>query len=680
MEQLTNVSPDGLLLLILLVLALAFAVWTMVGYFLLPRKAASTKAPAEAPLPTPGLTPGALMRMLEASPCPLWQRDGELKIRFCNPAYLAIIKKTFAEVEASPSGADELTQRAKELAQKVMEEKITLSAKQHVIVDGERKLFHFSESPLPEGKGTVGFAWDITTQENLEKDLSTYMEAQSNLLESSRNAAAIYGTDKRLKFFNQSFVTLWQLDDKWLRTEPTFSEILEQLRQERMLPEQADFKGYKNTQIEKFTSLRETQEEIMYLPNGMVIREVAIPYALGGLLFSYENLTERITLERKYNTLIAVKRATIDNLYEGICVFGEDGKLQLYNPAYAQMWHLEPETLAGLPHMTDILEKTKLLYDSGGNWEDFKQKMIGHIVARVPYTSRIERTDGMVIDWTAVPLPDGGKLLTYQDVTDSTLVERSLRAEREALKEADTLKSNFLNNVSYELRSPLTSIKGFSEVLLKGYFGDLNDKQKDYIDGIHNSSVQLTALINDILDIATIDAGYMTLDVKEFDLCASVQSIMPFLKARAEENGLKLDFECPEQGKMLGDEKRIKQVVSNLINNAIRNSEKEDNIRLLIEIKGEDITIQVADTGRGISAMDQKNIFDKFYKTAHGKVDGKHMGTALALPVVKSFIELHGGTIELSSAEGEGTMITCRLKRRNRDLLNPNRNKQASAG
>jgi signal transduction histidine kinase/PAS domain-containing protein len=638
-----------------------------------------------APLPAPAVEnnisvppvpENSASAILDNAPYPIWRRDADLRIRFVNAEYLKIINKPFGYVSGE-KGVEELTARAKDLAQKAMSTTAPQSEKHHVIVNGERRLHLLTEVPLPNGEGTAGFAFDITAQGELEKDLQTHMQAQSNLLESSRNAAAIYGTDKRLKFYNNAFLSLWKLDEKDLKNEPTYGEVLEQLRQRRLLPEQVDFKAFRTNQMEKFTNLREAQEEIMYLPNGMVVREIAIPYSLGGLLFSYEDLTERITLEQKHNTLIAVKRATIDNLYEGICVFGEDGRLQLHNPSYAAMWQLDPEVLAGMPHMSDILEKTKRLYEYNKDWDSFKQKMVSHIVARTPHTQNLERTDGLVLAWNCVPLPDGGKLLTYQDMTDSTLVERSLRAEKEALKEADNLKSNFLNNVSYELRSPLTSIKGFSEVLLKGYFGDLNDKQKDYIDGIHNSSVQLAALINDILDIATIDAGYMTLDVKEFDLPMAVDSILPYLKARAEENGLKFNFDCQKNiGKVMGDEKRIKQVISNLLNNAIRFTNKDDSVSLTISEQKDDIVIAVSDTGRGIPPMEQKNIFEKFYKATQGTRDGKYTGNALALPVVKSFIELHGGTIEMQSEEGKGTTITCRLKRRNRDLLNPSREKQ----
>ena len=279
-----------------------------------------------------------------------------------------------------------------------------------------------------------------------------------------------------------------------------------------------------------------------------------------------------------------------------------------------------------------------------------------------------------MIDWRKVPLPDGATLITYLDITDSSQLEKSLRERNEALQEADRLKSEFLANVSYELRSPLTSIAGFSEMLGQEYFGPLSEKQREYVDGIQQSSHRLTQLINDILDLASIEAGYMRLEVSHFDIAAMMKLVASFIQERVKENHLKLKLECPAKiGKMLGDETRIKQILFNLLSNAIKYSGAGDTVNFGAKTTEHDeIIIWVQDHGTGIPEEEQQAIFSSFYK---GKVTGtdknksaKRSGTGLGLSIVKSFIELHGGHVELFSEPGKGARFECTFMRENPKL------------
>ena len=423
-----------------------------------------------------------------------------------------------------------------------------VSERRHIITGGERSFTTSANCRCPEEKITVGFAVDMSEMETLKEDLARHVSAQDDLLESSTSGMAIYGSDMRLKSFNNAFAALWKLDEVWLDTQPTYGEILEALREKRKLPEQANFQLFKQQQIKLFTGLIEPREEFFYLPDGKALRVIAIPHAFGGILFAYEDVTDRLALERSYNTLIAVQRETLDNLHEGVAVFGEDGRLKLSNPGYLALWGIDAETARAEPHIRDIIEKCKNLfvYD---DWESFKKQHIDRIQSREFMSQRIERSDGKVVDWRKVPLPDGATLITYLDATDSTLVERSLRERNEALQEADKLKTEFLANVSYELRSPLTSISGFSEMLRQEYFGSLSEKQKEYVEGIHQSSQHLQQLINDILDLAGVEAGYMRLEVEKFDIHAMMKSVLSLIQERAKEHNLKIEVRMPGENR-----------------------------------------------------------------------------------------------------------------------------------
>lgn len=600
------------------------------------------------------------------APYPIWQRDSELNVRFYNLSYGEAVEDVD---RAEGSGAPELDKKVRAMAQQAMQSGLPVTERRHIVIGGERRLYQITELPVPEEKISVGFAVDMSEIESLKEDLARHISAQDDLLESSASAMAIYGADMRLKSFNYAFVALWKLDETWLDTQPDYSEILEALREKRKLPEQANFQLFKQQQIKLFTDLIEPREEFFYLPDGRSLRVIAIPHALGGILFAYEDVTDRLALERSYNTLIAVQRETLDNLHEGVAVFGEDGRLKLSNPGYLSMWNIDEDMARAEPHIRDIVEKCKPLF-AYDDWEKLKHLQIERIQAREFLSQHIERSDGKVVDWRKVPLPDGATLITYLDITDSTLVERSLRERNEALQEADRLKTEFLANVSYELRSPLTSISGFSEMLRQQYFGSLSDKQKEYVEGIHQSSQHLMQLINDILDLASVEAGYMRLEVSKFDVYAMMKSVLSLIQERAKEFNLNIKFECPSRiGKMTADETRIKQILFNLLSNAIKYSSAGDTITLgAKETDPEEILLWVEDEGKGIPPEEQEAVFGKFYKGRNQAKSGQRSGTGLGLSIVRSFIELHGGRVALFSDTGKGARFECHLQRNNPEL------------
>jgi signal transduction histidine kinase len=255
-----------------------------------------------------------------------------------------------------------------------------------------------------------------------------------------------------------------------------------------------------------------------------------------------------------------------------------------------------------------------------------------------------------------VPLPDGNVLLTYLDVTDTARVERALRERNEALETAGRLKSEFIANVSYELRTPLNAVIGFAEILTNQYFGDLNPRQLEYSRGILASSHQLLKLINDILDLATIEAGYMTLETARVEVFEMLQAVLTLTRERARSRDLDLQLHCPRNiGAIDVDERRVKQALFNLVSNAIKFTPPGGAISIEAERGEGELLLIVADTGVGIPRTDQARVFEKFERGA------RQSGAGLGLSLVKSLIELHGGAVTIDSTPGRGTKIICRL-------------------
>jgi signal transduction histidine kinase len=589
-----------------------------------------------------------LREMLDVVPLPIWRHDADLALADCNRAFARALDTT-REVALLDG---------RELACGVRD-----GERRHIVISGSRRLLEFSEVPCAGG-GSIGFALDRTDVETAEGELWRHINAHAEVLEGIRASVAIYGPDKRLKFFNSAFASMWGIAEGWLAVQPSFEEVMERLRELRRLPEVADFRAFKCERLRMFNSLIEPQQEFMHLPDGRTLLLSISPHPFGGLTFVYEDVTDRLALERSCNTLTQVRRATLDHLFEGIAVYGSDGRLKLYNPAYLAVWGLSEGEVAGEPHIGSILERTRALIDDGGDWATTKQRIIDKVTAHVLASGPLYRTDGSMLQEAAVPLPDGNVLLTYLDVTDTARVERALRERNEALETAGRLKSEFIANVSHELRTPLNAVIGFADILNNRYFGDLNSRQLEYTRGILASSHRLLKLINDILDLATIEAGYMVLETGRVEVREMLQTVFSLTRDRAASRNLSLELQCPpEIGAIAADERRLKQALFNLISNAIKFTPPGGAVTIGAERREAELLLIVADTGIGIPRADQARMLEKF---EHGP---RQSGAGLGLSLVKSLIELHGGTIGIESTVGRGTRIVCRLPIARRNLL-----------
>ncbi len=476
-----------------------------------------------------------LRETMELLPLPVWRRDERLRVIDCNAAYAAALD---ADRETVLSESRELapTRKLQGTSTPSRADRAAAGTPQtetrHVSIGGSRRLLELVEVASRAG-GTIGYALDRTEVEFAESELARHIDAHGQVLESIHAAVAIYGADKRLKFFNSAFARLWALEENWLAGEPSLDELLERLRERRRLPEHADARAFKRQQLGLFTSLIEPESELLHLPDGRTLSMSVSPHPLGGLIFAYEDVTDRLALERSYNTLIEVQRATLDNLFEAIAVFGSDGRLKLHNPAYRKVWGLSEGDLDGEPHVSDIVEKIRHFYQEAGDWPSTRDRVIARITEQAPWSGSTERSDGSTLRIATMPLPDGNVLLTCLDVSDTTRVERALRERNEALETAARLKSEFIANVSYELRTPLNAIIGFAEILTNQYFGTLSPRQLEYSRGILESSQRLSQLINDILDLATIEAGYLALEPGSVEIRDLLEAVASLSRERA---------------------------------------------------------------------------------------------------------------------------------------------------
>jgi signal transduction histidine kinase len=231
------------------------------------------------------------------------------------------------------------------------------------------------------------------------------------------------------------------------------------------------------------------------------------------------------------------------------------------------------------------------------------------------------------------------------------------------LEVANRHKSEFLANMSHELRTPLNAIIGFSEVLVERMFGELNDKQLEYLKDIHSSGYHLLNLINDILDLSKIEAGKMELDLSRFDLSLALQSAVTLVRERATRNGVRLALDSDGVGDWVADERKVKQVLLNLLSNAVKFTPEGGCVSLNARRENDAMEISVTDTGVGIAEEDRVQVFEEF-RQAGGDYLRKAEGTGLGLALARRFVELHGGEIHLRSELGKGSTFIFTLPER----------------
>ncbi|MGQ0590986.1 MAG: PAS-domain containing protein [Sphingosinicella sp.] len=607
----------------------------------------------------------ALSRLIEVAPFPMWHRGPDLALTMVNGAYVAAVE---AEDAASVvrdgieliDEADGHTPSGD--AAQVLEQQTESHRTLPATIAGERRTMRVVEVPLGRG-GVAGYAIDVEDQEEARAELGRFVRAQRDMLDRLSAGVAQFGRDRSLIFFNQPFARLFSLTGEFLADRPEFDRLIDAMREAGHLPEVRDFPEWKEERRRWFTSGLAADEEDWLLPGGKHLRVVAQPLPDGGLLLIFEDRTEQIQLASARDTLLRVRSATFDNLFEAIGVFASDGRLNLWNNRFKELWGFEEEQLAAHPRVDALTPHLAARLKRASHAGLVRELVRSATQERKQRTGRVSLVDGREFEFAAVPLPDGNALFTMLDITDSRKVEAALRERTDALEETDRLKTAFVSNMSYELRTPLTSIAGFAEMLSQGYAGELPPTAVEYVSAILDSVSRLSALIDNVLDLTQSDMGSLLLAEDEVDLAALCEEIAAGMRELAGRKSIELAVEIdPSVGIVTGDTRRLTQAVGHVIGNGLQYTEEGGRVLFRAEGTAEEARIIVSDNGRGIAAADRRRVFDRFHRTVDSRVDDAAT-VGLGLPLAKQFIEAHGGTIALQSRLGQGTTVTITLPR-----------------
>ncbi|KRA96809.1 hypothetical protein ASD83_17215 [Devosia sp. Root685] len=607
--------------------------------------------------PLAGNDRSSVLALLQNSNGPAFLRDGAERLVFANQPYLDLCESLGKPV--NPEAPAELLD-AKQLRTHLAQCRASTEPVRQKVSLGKGGDFELVEVPVAEGR--AGYLNPLSGSEAGEPSFAHI----AGIIDALATPIAIFNARRELIQFNPAYAALWDLDRKFLTPGLDERAILDKLRTEGMLPSQVDYHTWRAKHLESYTRKAPFEADPWHLPDGRTIKVISAPAgSQGGVIYVFEDLTERLELESANKAMTNVQRETINSLSEAVAVFGTNGRLALSNPRLSALWKLPMNTLGANPHIDQIADASaQVLPDGAKIWSDLKRNIIDLNPTRTDKAGRIERTDGRLLDYATTRLPDGQTMMTFLDVTESASYSKVLKERNDALVTADRLKDAFVENVSYELRSPLTNIIGFAD-LLAGTEGDsLNERQKAYIEYIRASSVTLGVLIDNILDLASVDAGIAELNPEPLSVQGLIDKARAGLSASFPEvsgNSTNLVVEVePNLPEFIADGTRIVQVLYNLLSNAARFSPPGGEIRLSVSHRADRMLFIIEDEGPGLTDELRSAILSRLDTPSAG---GRLRGAGLGLSIVRTFVNLHGGTISAQQREPRGSRITVNLPR-----------------
>ncbi len=611
-------------------------------------------------------TTDTMKSLLEAIPFPVWLRDQQSQLTWANQAYVEAVDGEDLDIVSQDNRhlLDENVR--KQVAAAHNQELETTGGKVSQIrerlpatISGDRRMMDVSE--VFYTGGSAGLAVDMSEVEEVQSNLRRTSESHAQTMNQLATAVAIFDEKRHLVFYNSAFEDLWKLESRFLDGEPDNGALFDALREAGKIAEQPDWSKWRNSLLEVYQSTQ-PQEDWWHLPDRRTLRIVASPQKQGGVTWVFENITEKLEMESRYIALTQVQGETLDHLSEAIAVFAPDGRLKLSNPSFQKLWALDDEQVAANTPIADISELCSQSMDDPTIWRELSTGITGVSDARKSLSGRMTLGPEMILDYALVPLPNGQTLLSFADVSANVNLEHTLKERNEALEAAERLKNAFIEHVSYEFRAPLTNIKGFAEMLQQPAFGPLNEKQAEYVSHIAASSNVLHALVDNLLDLATVDAGIMELDLHQIEMRDTMRTAAKSVAELLHEKRVTLNLiparQATTNGQFVADANRVQQVLYNLLSNAVTFSPHGSSITLESEVEKESIAFVVSDLGPGIPEEQRTSLFERFSSRAQG--DGRK-GAGLGLAIARSLVELHGGSLNLDATFTTGTRFVCRF-------------------
>ncbi len=355
-------------------------------------------------------------------PYPVWMRNDKLDIFQINNKYLDFFENKSREdvlsnhLEIQDIKGENISKNLALLAHSVNKSKNQTVT---VIKNGERKVFNVIETPFNVDERldkiyTVGALIDITELDDFKQNLKIHQNAHLEIMGKLGTAFAVFDQKQNLAFYNKAFSMLWKLEDNWLDQQPDYSAFLDVLRDKRLLPEVPDYLSFKSGEQKDFANIFEAKEDLLHLPNEQTIRRVRIPHPMGGLVFAYEDVSDKLATRRAYNSLLSVQKEILENLFDAVIIFSPDGKLAFYNQAYLKLWKIAELALQNEPTLNEVIEMQKKFFVKVDDWKTLKNDIIAHIENLTTKTFILNRNEEDQVEVMSKNLSDGSTMITYK--------------------------------------------------------------------------------------------------------------------------------------------------------------------------------------------------------------------------------------------------------------------------
>jgi len=515
---------------------------------------------------------------------------------------------------------------------------------------------------LPDGGRMLTYV-DITEQKRALDAIALAEQRQRRLLEAAPFPLVVTGlSDGRILYANARTAEAMGLKQDELRGTPAPNYYANPADRERILKILAQEGRVQDVEV------------LLQRPDGtrfwaLVNASFADYESVPSLLFAFNDITELKQREAqlkqaKKETEAALRdlNAVLDTIQYGILFLDPDFHIRLANRAYREIWEMPTGYYENPRSLDEDMEMSRAMgsYDvSDEQWEVYKARRIDEIRCGAPVMAEMRLKNGRVLQYRIIALPDGGRMLTYFDITDMKQFEDVLRQAKEQAEEASQAKSRFLANVSHELRTPLNAVLGYTELMIDGLYGDLPDKAHGVLTRVQVNGRHLLALINDILDLSKIEAGELLIASEPYSVGDLIHAVVTTAEPLAKAKGLALHVALPEDLPYgSGDERRLTQVLVNLVGNAIKFTET-GSVEVSAQVENRRLRIAIKDTGIGIPPKDQNLIFEAFQQGSNAMNGGT--GTGLGLAISKRIVQMHGGTIDVHSIVGQGSTFTIDL-------------------
>ncbi len=585
------------------------------------------------------------------TPSLLWRVSSGQKLSWANSAYLEAVE--CANLNDAIERDLMLDERVRDQAREVLAKGGAVEDLRIVTAGGQQRRYAVTGYPVSGGVGFV--AHDMSKAEAAREALERHVRAQDDAINEVADAVAVFGPNQELVFHNPAFARLFEFDEAWLALRPQHSELLDRMRDARLVPPAVDHKAWKANELKHYEAFdADESRDTWSLPGERVLSVIRLQHPLGGLVMIVRDISAETTVKQELNQHIRVQRATLDKLNEGVAVFDSDGRLRLHNAAFERMWRLSPDDLEPGRAFDDVAEACLPLFHHRDEWATMKARITDpRPEARTHVVGEMRRGDLSVLTFLSRPLPDGATVLAFHDITAERDLADALSQRAAALEDADRVKADFVAHVSYQLRAPMQSIMGYAELLTETVAGKLAPRDAEWLGSIFAASQDLNKLVGDIVDIAAIDAKTLEIERSDMAVRPALESAIDLVRTGADDTKVRMALAVPEDvGSISADERRVKQVVYNLLVNALRHSKPGGKVEVGAERDASSIAIWVADDGEGIAPEKQARVFERFES-------GSNHGAGLGLTLVREFVEMHGGWVEMESSPEDGTRVTC---------------------